>query len=161
MPRSPRDTMSLRHEFVLLAQQEGCNRRQLCQRYGISPQTGYKWIARYTEQEMAGLVERSRRPATSPTRTAEELERLVVDLRLQHPAWGGRKISRRLQDLGHTPVPAPSTVTSILHRHGLISPEASVKAQPGNALNMRRPISCGKWISRAAFARTMARCARH
>ncbi|AOZ04300.1 IS481 family transposase (plasmid) [Cupriavidus sp. USMAHM13] len=130
MPWSPRDTMSLRHEFVLLAQQEGCNRRQLCQRYGISPQTGYKWIARYTEQEMAGLVERSRRPATSPTRTAEELERLVVALRLQHPAWGGRKISRRLQDLGHTPVPAPSTVTSILHRHGLISPEASVKAQP-------------------------------
>jgi transposase InsO family protein len=47
----------------------------------------------------------------------------VIDLRREHPAWGGRKISRRLQDLGRVSV-APSTVSSILHRHGLIAPQA-------------------------------------
>ena len=129
-PWSPRDTMSLRHEFVLLAQQEGCNRRQLCQRYGISPQTGYKWIARYTEQEMAGFGR-----AVAPASDQSDPNGGGTGAVGRRPApaapgRGGRKISRRLQDLGHTPVPAPSTVTSILHRHGLISPEASVKAQP-------------------------------
>jgi transposase InsO family protein len=43
----------------------------------------------------------------------------VLALRDQHPAWGGRKIARRLEDLGHVPVPAASTVTAILRRHGV------------------------------------------
>lgn len=128
MPWSTRDTMSLRQEFVLLAQQEGSNRRELCRRFGISPQTAYKWLARYAELGDAGLSDRTRRPQHSPTHTAAELEQAVIALRQQHPAWGGRKISRRLSDLGHAQVPAPSTVTSILHRHGLITPEASAAA---------------------------------
>src|SRR5260370_1322467 len=32
---------------------------------------------------------------------------------------GGRQIARRLKDLGHEAVPAPSTVTAIFKRHGL------------------------------------------
>ncbi len=36
------------------------------------------------------------------------------------PCLGGRKLARRLRDLGHTDVPAPSTVTAILRRHGLL-----------------------------------------
>ena len=43
----------------------------------------------------------------------------VLSMRAEHPAWGGRKIARRLKDLGHEAVPAPSTVTAILRRHGI------------------------------------------
>lgn len=43
----------------------------------------------------------------------------MLSLRAAHPAWGGRKIARRLADLGHAPVPAPSTVTAILRRHAV------------------------------------------
>lgn len=128
MPWSTRDTMSLRQEFVLLARQEGSNRRELCRRFGISPQTAYKWLARYAESGDAGLADRTRRPRHSPTHTEAELEQAVITLRQQHPAWGGRKISRRLADLGLSKVPAPSTVTAILHRHDLIAPEASAAA---------------------------------
>lgn len=127
MPWSTRDTMSLREEFVALAQQEGVNRRALCRRFGISPQTGYKWLARFHQGGTEALQERSRRPRSTPVRTADPLEQAVVTLRRQHPAWGGRKISRRLQDLGHAAL-APSTVTAILHRHQLISPDASQAA---------------------------------
>lgn len=130
MPWSPRDTMNLRYEFVVLAQQPGCNRRELCRRFQISPQTGYKWLARHIAEGEAGLIERSRRPRVSPAQTDASLEQAVIDVRRHHPAWGGRKISRRLRDLGMPGVPAPSTVTSILHRHGLISPEASAQATP-------------------------------
>lgn len=128
MPWSPRNTMSLRHEFVLLAQSPGSNRRELCRRFNISPQTGYKWLARFATEGDAGLVERSRRPAICPSQTDPAVEQAVLALRQRHPAWGGRKISRRLSDLGHIMVPAPSTVTAILHRHDLITPAASAKA---------------------------------
>jgi transposase len=116
--------MSLREEFVCLAGQEGANRWELCRRFGISPQTAYKWLARYANERKAGLLDRSRRPQFSPVETPAEVQAAVVDLRREHPAWGGRKISRCLQDLGRVTV-APSTVSSILHRHGLIAPPAA------------------------------------
>ncbi|EJR8320545.1 IS481 family transposase [Escherichia coli] len=128
MPWNTKDTMSLREEFVLLALHEGANRRELCRRFGISPQTAYKWLARHEQHGRDGLSDRSRRPASSPRLTPAELESTVIALRLQHPCWGGRKLSRRLQDLGH-PCLAPSTITSILHRHGLIDLQASEAAQ--------------------------------
>lgn len=112
--------MSLREEFVRLANQDGANRRDLCRRFNISPQTAYKWLTRYAAHGVAGLADQSRKPRHSPTLTAGAIETAVVALRMQHPAWGGRKISRRLHDLGEATV-APSTVTRILHRHGLIA----------------------------------------
>jgi hypothetical protein len=39
MPWSPRDVMSLRQEFVLLARQPDANVRELCRRFAISPAT--------------------------------------------------------------------------------------------------------------------------
>jgi transposase-like protein len=39
--------MDQRREFVRLAKQEGANRRELCRRFGIHPDTGYKWLARW------------------------------------------------------------------------------------------------------------------
>jgi transposase InsO family protein len=124
MPWNTKDTMNLREEFVLLAQQEDANRRELCRRFGISPQTAYKWLARHEQSGRDGLHDHSRRPASSPRLTPTEQEQAVLALRLQHPCWGGRKLSRRLQDLGQ-PSLAPSTITSILHRYGLIAPQAS------------------------------------
>ena len=97
MPWDTRDTMSLREEFVRLAGNADVNRRELCRRFGISPKTGYKWLARYAKDQAQSLKDRSRRPLHSPLRTAAELEAAVIALREQHPAWGGRKISKRLQ----------------------------------------------------------------
>ncbi|MEK8053600.1 IS481 family transposase [Ideonella sp. DXS22W] len=128
-----RNTVSLREEFVHLACQAGANRRALCRRFGISPKTGYKWLARALESPgddgQSVLRDRSRRPNASPARSTAAVEQAVVDVRREHPAWGGRKIARRLLDLGHAAL-APSTVTHILHRHGLITPDASQAAAP-------------------------------
>jgi transposase InsO family protein len=139
MPWSARNVSDLREEFVVLARQNGVSFSELCRRFGVSRQTGYKWLGRYAEQGPCGLVERSRRPVGSPSMTPSGLQRQVLELRLQHPAWGGRKISRRLADLGHAGVPAPSTVNSILKRHGLITPEASSAAQPWQRFEHAQP----------------------
>src|SRR6478735_6140560 len=99
MPWQERDTVSLRLEFVQLASQEGCNMRELCRRFEISPKTGYKWLARFRESgaQAVALHDRGRRPLSSPERTRPELEQAVVDLRKSFPFWGGRKIARLLR----------------------------------------------------------------
>jgi transposase InsO family protein len=109
--------MSMRREFVMLASQEGANRRELCRRYAISPTTGYKWLQRAGADREESYTDRSRRPLSSPTRTAAAMEGTVLSLRDTHPAWGGRKLRRRLIDLGHGVVPSASTITEILRRH--------------------------------------------
>jgi transposase-like protein len=47
MPWNEVSVMDQRREFVKLALQEGANRRELCRRFGISPDVGYKWLARW------------------------------------------------------------------------------------------------------------------
>jgi transposase InsO family protein len=111
--------MDTRLEFVMLASEEGANVRLLCRRFGVSPTTGYKWLERWRQHGSAGLAELSRRPQNSPSRSAATTEQAVLSVRAEHPAWGGRKIARRLKDLGREAIPAPSTVTAILKRHGI------------------------------------------
>lgn len=118
MPWSEVSVMDLRDEFVMLARQPGANVAALCRGFGISRKTGYKWLHR-AKSGPAALSDRPRRPRSSPRRTPEVMEAAVLAVRKDHPRWGGRKIARRLADLGHRGVPAPSTVTAILRRHGI------------------------------------------
>jgi putative transposase len=120
MPWREVSKMDERREFVRLAVQEGANRRDLCRRFGIHPDTGYKWLDRWTRGDEE-LRDHSRRPHLSPTRSGAAIEARVLSERDAHPAWGARKIARRLQDQGIKP-PALSTVHAILQRHGRIVP---------------------------------------
>jgi transposase InsO family protein len=133
MPWKESSAMSLRQEFVTLAAAPDANVRALCRRFGISPKTAYKWVARFEAGNGSpdALADRPRRPRRSPGKTSDELERGICGLRRQHPAWGGRKIHARLLALGHAEVPAPSTVTDILRRHELLCDAAeSLKHRP-------------------------------
>jgi hypothetical protein len=60
-------------------------------------------------------------------RTSTTLETAVLTLRDQHPAWGGRKLAPRLQALGQTDIPSPSTITAILRRHNRLNPQESAQ----------------------------------
>src|SRR6266851_2416617 len=125
MPWSEKSIMSQRDEFVMLFEQDGVTRRELCRRFEISPTIGYRLLARYRQEGKVGLADRSRRPQRAPARTSAATEGVVLAIRDEHPAWGGRKIRRRLQDLGHQPAPSASTITAILHRNGRIDAAAS------------------------------------
>ena len=118
MPWNTMSMSDLKQEFVVLARAEGANVRALCRGFGISPKTGYKWLARFASLGSAGLAERPRRPVLSPARSGEATEQAVLELRREHPAWGGRKIAAALERRG-VDAPAPSTVTAILRRHGV------------------------------------------
>lgn len=120
MPWKECDRMSQRQELVALASGQGISIAELARRFGVSRKTVYKWLLRHGEQGVAGLEDRSRRPGSSPQRTAADVELQVLALRGKHPTWGGRKLHHRLKRLGQ-PAPAPSTITRILREHGLIA----------------------------------------
>src|SRR6185436_20463387 len=115
MPWQECTTMSLRAEFLALANQPGTNFSQLCQRFGISRKTGYKWRGRYREGGVAELTDQSRRPQHSPRQSEPELEQQVLAVRDRY-GWGARKIKTCLEREGQGPV-AKSTVHKILRRH--------------------------------------------
>lgn len=105
----------------MLAQQPGANRRELCRRFGISAQTTYKWLGRASAGAGDWSEDRSRRPRSSPARSARHIEEAVLAIRDRHPAWGARKIRRCLEREGGA-APAASTVHAILVRHGRVMP---------------------------------------
>jgi len=102
---------------------EGVNRRELCRRFGISPQTGYKWLARGLSD--VELADRSRRPHSSPLRCDAQIEVAVLAVREAHPAWGARKIFHYLKS---EEPPAISTVHAILRRHERLNGQAAAGA---------------------------------
>jgi transposase len=145
MPWQEVSIVDQRREFVRLAMQEGVNRRELCRRFGIHPDTGYKWLARWAAKE--DLVDRSRRPHSSPSRTEATIEVRILALRDAHPAWGARKIMHCLKREGAA-CPVHSTVHEILRRHGRIVEPPGGALRLTCALRSLSPTSFGRWISR-------------
>lgn len=139
MPWKETTTMSLRTEFIHLAELEKANISLLCKRFGISRKTGYKWLKRYREVGEKGLGDRSRRPIHSPQRSKVEIENIVVEARQQHPAWGGRKIKAFLENKGYQQIPSPSTITEILRRNDQIDEEEASKHRPWQRFEMESP----------------------
>ena len=150
--------MSQRLEFVTLATAEHANFRHLCRCFGISPNTAYKWLHRFQAAGTDGLADRSRRPHNSPVHTSKEMEDVIVKLRGKHSAWGGRKLERRLLDLGHTGVPRPSTITSILKRHDLLDPKESAKHQAFRRFERAVPNELWQMDFKGEFKLSQGRC---
>lgn len=86
---------------------------EVAARCGTSPQSLRTWRQRFQQEGMSGLVDRSRRPRTSPNRVVAEIEALTCQLRRQHPRWGARRISHELGRRAVDPTPPRATV----HRH--------------------------------------------
>lgn len=139
MPWMEVNTVTLRKEFVFLATKTDTNKRELCRRFGISPKTGYKWLHRYHKDGLSSLSDQSRRPHHSPKQTVPDIEHEILKIRDQHPAWGGRKINTRLSVLGCQEVPAPSTITNILRRHGRLDPKESDKHKAFQSFEYKSP----------------------
>lgn len=144
MPWKEVSLMSQRIEFLRLACLEGANISRLAERFGISRKTAYKWLRCHERGEP--LANKSRRPKSSPGRTASDTEALVLLARETHPAWGGRKIRAWLHNRQGYPLaelPAASTITEILRRNGrLDGPRAG---QPRDWQRFENPAPNGLW----------------
>lgn len=151
-------TLAVRYEFVNFAQQADCNISELCARFNISRKTGYKWLNRFREAGDDALIDRSRRPHSSPCKTPTSIEGEVLALREKHQAWGGRKLNQRLLDLGHQQVPAPSTITEILRRNDKLDPMESLKHQAFCTFEHEYPNSLWQMDFKGHFPIRKGRC---
>jgi transposase InsO family protein len=158
MPWNEVSTVSLRWEFVTLAIAEGANVRELCRRYGVSPQAAYKWIGRFRVGGAEALHDRSRRPSICPAQSPATIEDAILRLRDQHPAWGGRKLRARLLAEGVRGVPAASTITAILRRHGRLDPAAATAHRPVVRFEREAPNQLWQMDFKGHFAAGAGRC---
>ena len=156
MPWSEMSRMDSRAEFLILAQAEGANISALSRRFSISRKTAYKWLGRAAAGE--GVEDRSRRPHQSPRQTSAEIEAAVLTLRERHPSWGGRKIRARLRDLGAATMPAASTISGILHRHGLIDPADTTAHTAFQRFEHAHPNALWQMDFKGHFALARGRC---
>lgn len=123
-----KDLMKLRKEFVFQAMKEDANITLLCHRYMISRKTGYKWIKRYTKEGESSLINKSRRPHSSPNKTKKLMENKILEVRRKHACWGARKIEAVLKRQAIKAVPATSTIHRVLQREECIKEKLSGSA---------------------------------
>jgi transposase InsO family protein len=155
MPWLETDVREQRIQFIVEATATDANLSAICRRYGISRQTGYRWLDRYkTAGSLVGVMERSRRPVRSPNRTSAEQTARIVSLRRQY-GWAGRKLRVLLaaDGLGCS----TATIDRIIRREGLVDPEAShrpavtrfERAAPNELWQMdfkgQYPVGAGQW----------------
>jgi putative transposase len=96
---------------------------RLCESFGISRKTAYKWLERYADNGVEGLAEHSRKPHSNPRAISEEVVSIIVEARKRHPFWGPKKLLVSLPaSYPGLQLPATSTVGEILARHGLVRP---------------------------------------
>ena len=106
----------------------------LCEQFGISRKTAYKWINRYKTIGVWGLAEKSRAPHSCPHQTPSKIEEALIALRRRHRTWGPRKLLVVLAQeypLLAERLPAASTAGEILKRAGLVEPRRR-RTRPGN-----------------------------
>jgi putative transposase len=121
MPWSQTSPMDQRTQFIAAYLRDRLSVTELCELYGVSRKTGYKWIDRYLMHGPQGLEERSRRPSTSPRQTPDHVVAAILEARRRHPSWGAKKLLSILcKRHPRWPWPARSTVCDILSRHGLV-----------------------------------------
>ncbi len=118
-----RETSPMEERLALIREYESelFTMTELATQYGISRKTAYKWLGRYDSERAEGLRDRSRRPHASPHATDATLVQALLACRRRHPRWGAKKllavVARRQPDAEW---PSPSTVCTLLKRHGLI-----------------------------------------
>jgi putative transposase len=121
MPWREASPMDQRTQFIADHLRDAWSITELCELYGISRKTGYKWIDRYLRHGPAGLEDRSRRPRRAPNQMADEIVPAILETRHRHPAWGGKKLLAVLEKRHpRWNLPGRSTACDILKRHGMV-----------------------------------------
>jgi transposase-like protein len=114
MPWQETDPVLERHHFAQDLESGQWTMTELCLRYGISRNTGYKWLQRYRQSGAHGLHDHSRAPRSCPHQTPDDVVQLILEEHARF-GWGARKILKRLRTREPTRLwPARSTIFDIL-----------------------------------------------
>ena len=126
-----------REEMVKLVVEHGLSYRQAAAISGVDPKTVRRWVKRYEAEGIAGLVDRSSRPAGCPHRTPRHVVRRI---------YRRRRIDRRtMAEIARIECVSQATVARILAANGLnrlpeLDPKPPVQryehAYPGSMIHL-------------------------
>lgn len=131
--------MSERVKFIAAYLEYEARFTDLCRDFGISRQTGYKWVRRYEADGAAALEDRSRAPHAHPNAVPADTVGAILSIRRRHPRWGPRKLRvvLRRQEPGIV-LPAASTIGDLLKRHGLVGRRRRIRRSSPYGDRLRR-----------------------
>jgi transposase InsO family protein len=144
----------LRREVLLEIQRTGEPVAAVCQRFGISRATYYRYRRRYLAEGLEGLEDRSRRPNHMPARMDPQIEIEICTMRKIHPRWGARRIHAELDRKGISP-PAVSSIHQALRRNHLVADQPP--RRPKAFKRFQRDISNDLWQIDATQIRLASR----
>ncbi len=93
--------------------------QKVCDRFGITKKTFYKWFRRYQEANgnTMSLIDHSRRPHHSPRATSEQNIRLLLEAK-KETGFGQRRLKAYLEER-HQVSLSERTIWKILKTHNL------------------------------------------
>lgn len=113
-----------RYQAVLEVINDGATVTDVARRNGVARQTVHAWLREYAARGLAGLADKSSKPASCPHQMPAVVEARIVAMRGAHPGWGPRTIRHHLEREGVCPVPGRTSIERCLIRHGLVTPQA-------------------------------------
>lgn len=116
--------MEQRYQAVLAVIRDGVPVTEVADRFGVSRQAVHRWLRRYEDQGLAGLVDRSHRPPRCSHQMDPAIEVWICEARRRNPDWGPRRLVHEAARAGLDPVPSRSGVYRALKRAGMIDPNA-------------------------------------
>ena len=121
MPWKEVDKMTEKEKFINEMLKAEKPFKHLCNEYGISEKTGYKWKNRFYADGKAGLQEQSRATKTHSNALEEDAIIEIIKFKEAHPYWGAKKIrelySRKYPE---KETPSLSSVNRILDKCGMV-----------------------------------------
>lgn len=121
MPWKEVDKMTEKEKFINEMLKAEKPFKHLCNEFGISEKTGYKWKNRFYADGKAGLQEQSRATKTHSNALEEDAIIEIIKFKEAHPYWGAKKIrelySRKYPE---KETPSLSSVNRILDKCGMV-----------------------------------------
>ena len=124
---------------AVLAVLEGASVVEVASRFEVHRQTVHRWLRRYEQAGLAGLADRSHRPAGCPHQMPAEVEAQVLEWRRRHPSWGPRRLAHEAARAGLAPLPSRSGIYRSVVRHGLIEARPRRRSEVWTRWERARP----------------------
>jgi putative transposase len=106
----------------------------ICERYGISPKTAYKWYKRYLELGKEGLYDLSKAPHKPYCLFTEEQIQRALDLKRQRLTWGPKKILAKLLEIYPSEEwPSPTRLYEVFKEFHLVTKRRIKRRIPATA----------------------------
>lgn len=109
-----------RMRFMVAAEKGEESFAAICRRFEVSRRVGYKWLARFEEEGVGGLFDRSRAPLRHPQAITPDIAERCLEVRRAHPTWGPVKVRAYLERVApKAGWPVASTIGELFDREGL------------------------------------------